>query len=63
MRQAFGPSFHCASRAALFEFHRDVLGMLLMTLKDFQPGREQILELLVAGRWISVFCSAALTVL
>jgi hypothetical protein len=29
---------------ALFEFRRDVLGVLFVALKDFQPGFEQILQ-------------------
>jgi len=33
----------------LFELGRNVFGMLLMPLKDLQAGREQVLELRIAG--------------
>jgi len=38
-----------ARRAVLFEFRRDVFGVLLVTLKDFQAGSEQVLELWIGS--------------
>jgi hypothetical protein len=35
---------------ALLEFRSNVLGVLLMPLKDFQARAQQILELRIAGR-------------